>query len=102
MPFHIGFLIFPDITQLDMTGPYEVFAKFPDVKIQLIWKSLDPVTAGGGMRLLPTTTFADCPPLDLICVPGGSGVNPLLNDDETLAFVARQAKTARYVTSVCT
>ena len=102
MPFHIGLLLFPDITQLDMTGPYEVFTKFPEAHVHLIWKKLEPVTAGGGMQILPTTTFADCPRLDLICVPGGAGMNPLLNDPETLDFIRRQAKSARYVTSVCT
>ena len=102
MSFHIGLLLFPDITQLDMTGPYEVFIKFPDAKVDLIWKTRAPVTAGGGMQIMPTTTFADCPQLDLICVPGGSGMNPLLNDAETLDFIRRQAKGARYVTSVCT
>jgi cyclohexyl-isocyanide hydratase len=102
MPFHIGLLLFPDITQLDLTGPYEVFIKFPDAKVHLVWKTLTPVTAGGGMQILPTTTFADCPPLDLICVPGGAGMNPLLNDAETLDFIRRQAEGARYVTSVCT
>ena len=102
MPFHIGLLLFPDITQLDMTGPYEVFIKFPDAKVHLIWKTREPVTAGGGMQITPTMTFADCPQLDLICVPGGAGMNPLLNDAETLDFIRRQAKGARYVTSVCT
>jgi cyclohexyl-isocyanide hydratase len=102
MPFHIDLLLFPDITQLDLTGPYEVFIKFPDAKVHLVWKTLGPVTAGGGMQILPTTTFADCPPLDLICVPGGAGMNPLLNDAETLDFIRRQAEGARYVTSVCT
>jgi len=102
MPFHIGLLLFPDITQLDMTGPYEVFIKFPEARVHLIWKHRGPVTAGGGMQISPTTTFADCPPLDLICVPGGPGMNALLNDAETLDFIRRQAKAARYVTSVCT
>lgn len=102
MPFHIGLLVFPDITQLDMTGPYEVFIKFPDAKVHLVWKTREPVTAGGGMQLVPTVTYADCPQLDLICVPGGAGMNPLLNDAETLDFIRRQAKGARYVTSVCT
>ena len=100
--FHIGLLLFPDLTQLDMTGPYEVFIKFPDAKVHLVWKTREPVTAGGGMQITPTVTFADCPQLDLICVPGGAGVNPLLNDAETLDFIRRQAKGARYVTSVCT
>jgi cyclohexyl-isocyanide hydratase len=102
MPFHIGLLIFPDITQLDMTGPYEVFIKFPDAKVHLVWKSREPVTVGGGMQLVPDTTFAECPQLDLICVPGGPGMNALLNDAETLDFIRAQAKSARYVTSVCT
>src|SRR5882724_3928697 len=102
MPFHIGLLLFPDITQLDMTGPYEVFIKFPDAQVHLIWKTREPVTAGGGMQITPTTSFAECPQLDLICVPGGAGMNPLLNDAETLDFIRRQARGARYVTSVCT
>ncbi len=102
MPFHIDLLLFPDITQLDMTGPYEVFIKFPDARVHLIWKTKAPVTAGGGMQIMPTVTFADCPQLDLICVPGGAGMNLLLNDDETLDFIRAQAKGARYVTSVCT
>lgn len=102
MAYEIGLLIFPDITQLDMTGPYEVFIKFPDANVHLIWKSREPITAGGGMQILPTTTYADCPPLDIICVPGGAGMNPLLTDDETLAFLRAQAETAKYITSVCT
>ncbi len=102
MRFQIGLLLFPDLTQLDLTGPYEVFTKFPDTDVHLVWKTLEPVTAAGGIRLLPTTAFSDCPPLDLICVPGGAGMNPLLNDEATLDFVRRQAGGARYVTSVCT
>ena len=102
MTFQIGLLLFPDVTQLDLTGPYEVFTKFPDAKTHLVWKSREPVTAGGGIQIVPTTTFGECPPLDLICVPGGSGVNALLNDDRVLDFVKRQASAARYITSVCT
>ncbi len=102
MRFQIGLLLFPNLTQLDMTGPYEVFTKFPDADVHLVWKTLDPVKAGGGMELLPGMTFEDCPQLDLICVPGGAGMNALLNDEETLDFVRRQAAGARYVTSVCT
>ena len=102
MPFHIGLLLFPDITQLDLTGPYEVFIKFPDAKVHLVWKTREPVTAGGGMQIVPTMTFVECPQLDLICVPGGGGMNALLNDAETVDFIRAQAKGARYVTSVCT
>jgi cyclohexyl-isocyanide hydratase len=102
MTFRIGILIFPEIMQLDMTGPHEVFTKLPDTEVVLIWKSLEPVMAGGGMRILPDVTYQTCPELDLICVPGGGGMNPLLNDPETLDFVREKAAKARYVTSVCT
>lgn len=102
MTFRIGLLVFPDIMQLDMSGPHEVFTKMPDTEVLMVWKTLDPVTAGGGMRILPDVTYDDCPQLDLICVPGGAGMNPLLNDDETLDFVRKQAVNAKYVTSVCT
>ncbi len=102
MPYRIGLLLFPDITQLDMTGPYEVFTKFPDAEVHLVAKTLDAVTANGGMQILPTTKLSACPQLDVVCVPGGAGMNPLLNDPETLEFLKSQAKGARYVTSVCT
>lgn len=102
MAFNIGLLLFPEITQLDLTGPYEVFTKFPDAKVHLIAKTLEAVKANGGMRILPDTTMAKCPSLDLLCVPGGAGMNPLLNDAETLNFLRQQAKGARYITSVCT
>ncbi len=101
MQFNIGLLLFPEITQLDLIGPYEVFTRFPDAKVHLIAKTLDPVRCSGGMRILPDTTMADCPALDLIFVPGGSGMNPLMDDAETLAFLRRRAMTARYITSVC-
>ena len=102
MRTQIGLILFPNLTQLDLTGPYEVFTKFPNARVHLLWKTLDPVRAGGGMQLLPTTTFAESPQLDLVCVPGGAGMNALLDDEETLDFVRRQASGARYVTSVCT
>jgi cyclohexyl-isocyanide hydratase len=98
----IGLLVFPNITQLDMTGPYEVFSGMPGAEVRLIWKTLDPVTAATGLRLTPDTTFADCPALDVICVPGGPGVGPLMEDETVLAFLRRQAATARFVSSVCT
>jgi cyclohexyl-isocyanide hydratase len=101
-PLRIGLLLFPEITQLDLTGPYEVFTKLPGAEVRLVWKTLDPVRANGGMRLLPDTTFADCKQLDLVCVPGGGGMNALLEDAETLDFLRAQARGARYVTSVCT
>src|SRR5262245_52367977 len=76
--FRVGFLLFPNLTQLDLTGPYEVLAKLPGAEVHLIWKTRQPVKSDGVLAIVPTTTFADCPPLDLICVPGGSGMNALL------------------------
>lgn len=102
MTLHIGLLVFPDVQQLDLTGPYEVFASLPGVKVHLVWKSRAPLTSSTGLALVPTVDFNDCPPLDVICIPGGLGINALLEDEQTLAFIRHQARTARYVTSVCT
>ncbi|UFQ02104.1 isonitrile hydratase [Pseudomonas fitomaticsae] len=102
MALQIGFLLFPQVQQLDLTGPYDVLASLPDVQVHLIWKDLVPVTASTELVLKPTTTFDDCPALDVICVPGGAGVGPLMEDEQTLAFIKAQAAQARYVTSVCT
>ncbi|HJT13706.1 MAG TPA: DJ-1/PfpI family protein [Dongiaceae bacterium] len=102
MTRHIGILVFPGVQQLDLTGPYEVFASLPDTKVHLIWKDRAPITSATALVLSPTMTFGECPKLDVICVPGGGGINALLEDAETLAFVRAQAQQARYVTSVCT
>ena len=99
---HIGLLLFPRLTQLDLTGPFEVFANTPGATVHLVWKTRDPVAAITGMRITPDTTFAECPQLDVLCVPGGTGVAALMEDAEVLDFVRRQAAGARYVTSVCT
>lgn len=101
-PMNIGMLIFPDMTQLDFAGPYEVFAQLPKCKVKVIAKTLQPVAAKGGLRFLPDTTIADAPPLDLVFVPGGPGVGALMEDREVLEFLRRHAQNAKYVTSVCT
>ncbi len=102
MSLVVGFLVFPRVQQLDLTGPYEVFASMPETRVELISKTLDAVVSATGLTLTPTMTLAACPQLDVLCVPGGAGVNALLTDPETLTFVKRQASGARYVTSVCT
>jgi len=102
VPVAIGLLLFPDLTQLDLTGPFEVFARMPGATIHLLWKSLDPVRSERGLTILPTATLADCPPLDLVCVPGGPGQVALMDDTEVLDFLRRAATTCRAVTSVCT
>ena len=100
--FHIGLLLFPRMTQLDLTGPFEVFAKLPGAEVLLLWKTLQPVEAETGLRILPHATLRDCPPLDLVCVPGGPGVSALMEDAEVLDWLRGQAQSVRYVTSVCT
>jgi cyclohexyl-isocyanide hydratase len=99
---HIGFVVFPNVTQLDFTGPLQVLSRVPGAKTYLIWKRIEPVMSDTVLSITPTATFGDCPQLDVICVPGGFGTDALLNDEETLAFLRRQAANARYVTSVCT
>src|SRR4249919_2808127 len=101
--FNIGFVIFPDLTQLDFTGPLQVLSRLPQSATHIVAKSAAPVPSDCGLGLVPTHTFANCPPLDLICIPGGSeGVAGIINDRETIEFVREQARVAKYVTSVCT
>src|SRR5215831_17678694 len=97
-----GMLVFPNMTQLDLTGPYEILARMPGSKTRLIWKTMEPVRTEHGLTILPQATFADCGPLDLVMVPGGYGMNPLLEDPEDLDFLRRTAKTARYLVGICT
>ena len=100
--FRSGLLVFPNLTQLDLTGPYEVLARLPGAETLLLWKSLDPVRSEHGLTIQPMATLASCPPLDLILVPGGAGINPLLEDTEVLDFLRRTAREARCVVGVCT
>lgn len=97
-----GLLLFPDVTQLDLTGPYEVLARVPGAQVHLLWKTLDPVRSDTGLTILPTTTLAEAPPFDLILVPGGGGINALLTDDEVLGFLEERASRTRFLAGICT
>jgi len=111
--FNIGFVIYPGITQLDFSGPFEVLSRlgtppsigvasaFAHAKTHVAAKTLQPVVSDRGLATLPDCTFRDCPALDLICVPGGAGVAEAIADDETVDFVRRESERATYVTSVC-
>src|SRR5579859_5539907 len=101
-PLQIGIVVFPKVTQLDFTGPLQVFSGLPGANVHLIWKRIEPVASDTALTILPTTSFADCPQLDVICVPGGAGTDDMVNDEEMLDFVRAQSRTAKYVTSVCT
>jgi cyclohexyl-isocyanide hydratase len=102
MSLRSGLLVFPHLTQLDLTGPYEVLARLPEAETLLVSKTLDPVRSEHGLTILPMATLSSCPSLDLILVPGGVGINLLLEDEEVLAFLRRTAAQARYVVGVCT
>src|ERR1700736_5050339 len=101
-PLQIGLVLFPRVTQLDFTGPLQGFSSVPGATVHLIWKRIEPVASDSVMMLTPPITFADCPQLDVICVPGGFGTDDMVNDEEMLAFLRQQALAAKYVTSVCT
>jgi len=98
----IGMLIFPDMTQLDFTGPYEVFSRLPECEVKVIAESLQPVAAKGGLKFVPDTEMGNAPTADLIFVPGGPGTSAMMEDRRALEFLRHQAQQAKYVTSVCT
>ncbi len=98
---NIGFLLFPQVTQLDMTGPAQILSRLPGAKPFYIWKTLEPVMTDSGFAILPNATFDMLQQLDVLVVPGGFGIVTLLEDAETLAFLKRQGNAAKYVCSVC-
>jgi cyclohexyl-isocyanide hydratase len=100
--YNIGLLMYPGMTQLDLTGPHQVFAFMPNTRVHLLWKTLAAVTSSEKMTILPTTTFDDCPPFDVLCVPGGPGQVEMMGDTEVLKFLQQQGQIAKYITSVCT
>ena len=101
MPFRIGFLLYPHVTQLDMTGPAQFLSRMSDTEIHLVWKDKAPVMTDAGFSVVPTDDLASCPSLDMICMPGGAGQVPLMGDADVLGWIARQGAQAQYVTSVC-
>ncbi len=101
-PLHIAFLLFPQVTQLDLTGPAQVLSRLGNVKLDLVARTRDPVPTDAQFDLLPTATFADVPRTDILCVPGGFGTVAAMEDAETIAWVRQVAVDAEWVTSVCT
>jgi len=101
-PIHVAFLLFPDVTQLDLTGPAQVLSRLGNARIDLVAKTRDPVPTDAGFALLPTATFAEVAGADILCVPGGFGTVAVMEDEETLAWLRQVAADAQWVTSVCT
>lgn len=99
----VGFVLFPNLTQLDLTGPLQVLHRLPNAKVDIVAKTRDTVPSDCGLGLVPTVDFAGCGALDLLCVPGGAtGVLGAIADRETIEFVRDHGRRARWVTSVCT
>ena len=94
-------VLFPGLTQLDLTGPYEVLARMPETHVCLVAATREPVRSEWGLTIVPDATFDDAPPMDILCVPGGWGVNARLEDEVLLAFLRERGERARFVTSVC-
>ena len=101
-PFHIVFLLFDNITQLDFTGPAQVLCRLPGAVVHTAAKQVKPIQTDSGFSINPSTNFADCPQADLLCVPGGFGTKDVLQDQAALQFLRDQAAEAKYITSVCT
>ncbi len=95
-------LLYPRITQLDLTGPFEVLRSLPGTRVRTIGKSTEPVHSEGGLILVPSATYADAPKLDVLFVPGGAGQIELTNDRDTLAYLHEVGSNARWVASACT
>jgi cyclohexyl-isocyanide hydratase len=87
MTLNVGMLLFPSLTQLDLTGPYELFARMPGVKMVLVSRRVELISSDAGLRVMPDCAFADSPPLDILFVPGGSGINEVIKDSDTLRFL---------------
>lgn len=99
---HIAFLLFPNVTQLDLTGPAQFLSRLPDARVDLVWGSLEPVPTDAGFSILPTATFADVQRADLLCIPGGIGVAKVIDHAPALDWVRQVGSEAQWVTSVCT
>ena len=101
-PLSVAFLVFPNVTQLDLTGPAQVLSRLGNTTLNLVWKDTQPVPTDAGFPLLPTATFEEIDQVDILCVPGGFGTVEVMHDEAVLAWLRRTAATAQWVTSVCT
>ena len=100
-PISVGIVLFEGVTQLDLTGPYEVFARMPNTTVRLVAPTRNPVRTEWGLTIIPDASFDDAPPLDVLCVPGGWGVDAQLENARLMQFLRSRGAEAQYVTSVC-
>jgi cyclohexyl-isocyanide hydratase len=95
-------VVFPDLTIQDFVGPYEVFNKAGCFDLFIVSERADIIAAEGGLMLKTAIGFEDCPACDILFVPGGQGITPLINHSPTIMFLQKQGGSAKYITSVCT
>lgn len=101
-PLSVGMVLYPLLTQLDLAGPYEVFARMPRTDVHLLAASSEPVRSEHDLTIVPTTDFDNAPPLDILFVPGGQGQQLVMEDERFVSFLRERGREARYVTAVCT
>jgi cyclohexyl-isocyanide hydratase len=100
--FNIVFVLFDNVTQLDFAGPVQFLSRMPGAKLFVASHDGGAVTTDCGFSILPTHSFTDCPQADLICVPGGHGVQQAIANPVIVDFVRTQSAAAQWITSVCT
>jgi len=98
----IAAILFPGMDQADFTGPFEVLSRVPNSRFHILAKSLQPLRDARDLVLTPQATFDQAPQLDVLLLPGGGGVNALMEDEQTLEFIRKQEATASLVMTVCT
>lgn len=98
----VVFALYPGVTQLDFTGPHEVLARLPGARCILASTSGGELEADGGLVFARVRRLSDIERCDILCVPGGFGTIEAMEDQVLLAEIRRLARTAQYVTSVCT
>jgi cyclohexyl-isocyanide hydratase len=98
----IGSLLYEDIDQIDLTGPFEVLSRIPNATYRIYGKTTAPVRDLKRLWLMPDASLADAPPLDVLHVPGGLGQEGLMDDAEVLGWIHRHAAGACRIFSVCT
>ncbi len=98
----VGSLLFDELDQIDLTGPFEVLSRIPNATYRIYGKTLDPVRDIRGLQLSADASLNDAPQLDVLHIPGGYGQEALMEDEAVLAWIRQQAAGARCVFSVCT
>ena len=98
----VVFLAYPKVTQLDLTGPAQVLSRLSNAKVDLAWKTKDPIQTDSSFALLPTATLDEISQADILCIPGGFGCIDVMQDEEVLRWVRSVGEGAQWVTSVCT